>query len=85
MRIGEYMDKQLEMSDRLLSAMERDYNEKDQFAETLIATIRGLLKKIDERDELIADLRDQLEGNDFDDEDMEELVSLEIIDEQTNN
>ncbi len=79
MDVNGYMEKQIEISERLLEAMRVDFDEKDKFIFTLMATTQSLMAKLEERDEEIENLREEIAAWEeiFDD------VEVVEIDEQT--
>lgn len=79
MDVNGYMEKQIEISERLLEAMRIDFDEKDKFILTLMSTVQSLMAKLGERDEEIENLREEIAAWEeiFDD------VEVVEIDEQT--
>lgn len=81
MNVSEYLDKQVEISERLLDAMRQDFDEKDKFIFTLMSTVQSLIAKLEERDEEIENLREEVAAW----EEIFEDVEVVGIDEQTND
>ncbi len=81
MNVSEYLDKQVEISERLLDAMRQDFDEKDKFIFTLMSTVQSLIAKLEERDEEIENLREEVAAW----EEIFEDVEVVEIDEQTND
>ena len=81
MNVSEYLDKQVEISERLLDAMRQDFDEKDKFIFTLMSTVQSLIAKLEERDEEIENLREEVAAW----EEIFEDVEVIEIDEQTND
>lgn len=81
MNVSEYLDKQVEISERLLDAMRQDFDEKDKFIFTLMSTVQSLITKLEERDEEIENLREEVAAW----EEIFEDVEVVEIDEQTND
>ena len=79
MDVNGYMEKQIEISERLLDAMRIDFDEKDKFILTLMSTVQSLITKLQERDHEIENLREEIAAWEeiFDD------VEVVEIDEQT--
>jgi uncharacterized protein (DUF3084 family) len=79
MDVNGYMEKQIEISERLLDAMRIDFDEKDKFILTLMSTVQSLITKLQERDDEIENLREEIAAWEeiFDD------VEVVEIDEQT--
>jgi hypothetical protein len=79
MDVNGYMEKQIEISERLLDAMRIDFDEKDKFILTLMSTVQSLITKLQERDDEIENLREEVAAWEeiFDD------VEVVEIDEQT--
>jgi hypothetical protein len=55
-----YIQGQIEVSERLLRVMEADHKEREAQNIYLAATVESLQKKLEERDELISYLRSKL-------------------------
>ena len=55
-----YIQGQIEASQKLLRSMERDHEEREAHNVYLAATVESLQKKLDERDETIIKLRSRL-------------------------
>lgn len=81
MNVSEYLDKQVEISERLLDAMRQDFDEKDKFIFTLMSTVQSLIAKLEERDEEIENLREEVAAW----EEIFEDVEVIEIDEQTSD
>lgn len=79
MDVNGYMEKQIEISERLLDAMRIDFDEKDKFILTLMSTVQSLMAKLEERDEEIENLREEVAAW----EEIFEDVEVVEIDEQT--
>jgi predicted nucleic acid-binding Zn-ribbon protein len=79
MDVNGYMEKQIEISERLLDAMRIDFDEKDKFILTLMSTVQSLMAKLEERDEEIENLREEIAAW----EEIFEDVEVVEIDEQT--
>ncbi len=79
MDVNGYMEKQIEISERLLEAMRVDFDEKDKFIFTLMSTVQSLMAKLDERDEEIENLREEVAAW----EEIFEDIEVVEIDEQT--
>lgn len=79
MDVNGYMEKQIEISERLLDAMRIDFDEKDKFILTLMSTVQSLMAKLEERDEEIENLREEIAAW----EEIFEDVEVIEIDEQT--
>ena len=79
MDVNGYMEKQIEISERLLDAMRIDFDEKDKFILTLMSTVQSLITKLQERDDEIENLREEIAAWEeiFDD------VEVVEVDEQT--
>jgi len=81
MDVNGFMEKQVEISERLLEAMRIDFDEKDKFILTLMSTVQSLITKLDERDEEIENLREEIAAW----EEIFDEIDVVNVDEQTDN
>ncbi len=73
MNVNEYMQKQIDISEKLYYCMREDYNKNNAFIANLSKTIHSLLEKLESRDKQVEQLRAKIA----------ELEKLEMpVDEQ---
>jgi predicted RNase H-like nuclease (RuvC/YqgF family) len=73
MTVNEYMQKQIDISEKLYYCMREDYNKNNVFISNLSKTIHSLLEKLEARDKQVEQLRAKIA----------ELEKLEMpVDEQ---
>jgi predicted RNase H-like nuclease (RuvC/YqgF family) len=73
MTVNEYMQKQIDISEKLYYCMREDYNKNNVFISNLSKTIHSLLEKLEVRDKQVEQLRAKIA----------ELEKLEMpVDEQ---
>ena len=61
MTVHGYMQKQIEISERLFSFMKQDFTHNQTFIATLTETIKSLSRKLEARDEEIKRLRNEVD------------------------
>jgi len=74
MTVHGYMQKQIEISERLFSFMKQDFTQNQTFIATLTETIKSLSRKLEARDEEIKRLRNEVDR-----------LKPVVLDEQTND
>lgn len=74
MTVHGYMQKQIEISERLFSFMKQDFTQNQTFIATLTETIKSLSRKLEARDEEIKRLRNEVDR-----------LKPVALDEQTND
>jgi archaellum component FlaC len=57
MTVNEYMQKQIDISEKLYHSMRDDYNKNNVFISNLSKTIHSLLEKLEARDKQVEQLR----------------------------
>lgn len=74
MTVHGYMQKQIEISERLFLFMKQDFTQNQTFIATLTETIKSLSRKLEARDEEIKRLRNEVDR-----------LKPVVLDEQTND
>jgi len=60
MTVNEYMQKQIDISEKLYHSMRDDYNKNNVFIANLSKTIHSLLEKLEARDRQVEQLRTKI-------------------------